>query len=57
MSSSNNNLVDLDLSEIPSAKNLKFGITVSKWNSEITNSLLNGCLDMLQSKGVKKKRY
>jgi 6,7-dimethyl-8-ribityllumazine synthase len=54
MSSSNNNLVDLDLSEIPSAKNLKFGITVSKWNSEITNSLLNGCLDMLQSKGVKK---
>ena len=54
MSSSNNNLVDLDLSEIPSAKNLKFGITVSKWNSEITNSLLNGCLDLLHSKGVDK---
>jgi 6,7-dimethyl-8-ribityllumazine synthase len=54
MSSSNNNLVDLDLSEIPSAKNLKFGITVSKWNSEITNSLLNGCLDLLYSKGVNK---
>ena len=54
MSSSNNNLVDLDLSEIPSAKNLKFGIAVSKWNSEITNSLLNGCLDVLHSKGVNK---
>jgi 6,7-dimethyl-8-ribityllumazine synthase len=54
MSSSNNNLVDLDLSEIPSAKNLKFGITVSKWNSEITNNLLNGCLDLLYSKGVNK---
>jgi len=54
MSSSNNNLVDLDLSEIPSAKNLKFGITVSKWNSEITNNLLNGCLDLLHSKGVNK---
>ena len=54
MSSSNNNLVNLDLSEIPSAKNLKFGITVSKWNSEITNSLLNGCLDLLHSKGVDK---
>ena len=54
MSSSNNKLVDLDLSEIPSAKNLKFGITVSKWNSEITNSLLNGCLDLLHSKGVDK---
>jgi 6,7-dimethyl-8-ribityllumazine synthase len=54
MSSSNNNFVDLDLSEIPSAKNLKFGITVSKWNSEITNNLLNGCLDLLYSKGVNK---
>ena len=54
MSSSNNNLVDLDLSEIPSAKNLKFGITVSKWNSEITDNLLNGCLDLLHSKGVNK---
>jgi len=54
MSSSNNNLVDLDLSEIPSAKNLKFGITVSKWNSKITNSLLKGCLDLLHLKGVDK---
>ena len=54
MSSSNNKLVDLDLSEIPSAKNLKFGITVSKWNSKITNSLLKGCLDLLNSKGVDK---
>jgi|TARA_B100000768_G_scaffold104832_1_gene97363 6,7-dimethyl-8-ribityllumazine synthase len=50
MSSSNNNLSSLDLSKIPSAKNLKFGIVVSKWNNQITDNLLKGCLDLLSKK-------
>ena len=50
MSSSNNNLNSLDLSKIPSAKNLKFGIVVSKWNKQITDDLLKGCLELLFKK-------
>ena len=55
MSSSNNNLENLDLEKIPSAKNLKFGIVVSKWNAQITNNLLKGCLELLVNKGASKK--
>ena len=55
MSSSNNNLKNLDLEKIPSAKNLRFGIVVSKWNSNITTNLLNGCLELLYNKGVNKE--
>lgn len=54
MSSSNNNLSFLDLGGIPSAKNLKFGIVVSKWNKQITDNLLKGCLDLLLQKGANK---
>ncbi|MDA9101640.1 6,7-dimethyl-8-ribityllumazine synthase [bacterium] len=54
MSSSNNNLSFLDLGNIPSAKNLKFGIVVSKWNKQITDNLLKGCLDLLLQKGANK---
>jgi 6,7-dimethyl-8-ribityllumazine synthase len=54
MSSSNNNLSFLDLGNIPSAKNLKFGIVVSKWNKQITDNLLKGCLGLLSQKGASK---
>ena len=54
MSSSNNNLSFLDLGNIPSAKNLKFGIVVSKWNKQITDNLLKGCLDLLLQKSASK---
>ena len=54
MSSSNNNLSFLDLGSIPSAKNLKFSIVVSKWNKQITDNLLKGCLDLLLQKGASK---
>ena len=50
MSSSNYNLNSLDLSKIPSAKNLKFGFVVSKWNKQITDDLLKGCLELLFKK-------
>ena len=52
MSSAFNNLNNIDLSKIPDATNLKFGIAISKWNKEITDNLLNGCVDLLKSKGV-----
>ena len=52
MSSAFNNLNNIDLSKISDATNLKFGIAVSKWNKAITNNLLNGCIDLLKSKGV-----
>lgn len=50
MSSANSNLKNLDFNKIPSAKGLKFGIVVSKWNSKITDNLLDGCIDLLKTK-------
>jgi 6,7-dimethyl-8-ribityllumazine synthase len=35
------------------AKKMRFGIVVSEWNSEITNSLLSGAIDMLIEHGAK----
>lgn len=52
MSSEFNNLNNIDLKKIPDASNFKFGIVVSKWNREITNNLLKGCIDLLKSKGA-----
>ncbi len=50
MSSVNSNLKNLDFNKIPSAKGLKFGIVVSKWNSQITDKLLDGCIYLLKTK-------
>ena len=50
MSSANSKLKNLDFNKIPSAKGLKFGIVVSKWNSKITDKLLDGCVDLLKTK-------
>ena len=50
MSSANSNLKNIDFNKIPSAKGLKFGIVVSKWNSKITDNLLDGCIDLLKTK-------
>ena len=50
MSSANSILKNIDFNKIPSAKGLKFGIVVSKWNSQITDKLLDGCIDLLKTK-------
>tara|TARA_B100000929_G_scaffold246336_1_gene204766 strand:- start:187 stop:651 length:465 start_codon:yes stop_codon:yes gene_type:complete len=42
----------IDINKIPDASNIKFGIVVSNWNSDITNNLLKGSLDLLKSKNV-----
>lgn len=49
------NLSDYDIKAIPSAKNMKFGIVTSEWNSEITNSLLKGAFETLVKHGAKEK--
>lgn len=41
-----------DLS-IPSAEEMIFGIVVSEWNHEITDSLLKACIDTLSKHGTK----
>lgn len=48
------NLSALEGTEVSSAKNMKFGIVVSEWNSEITNSLLQGAINTLIKYKAKK---
>ena len=36
------NLSDYDPTKVPSAKDMRFAIVVSEWNSDITMSLLEG---------------
>ena len=49
------NLSDYDPKTIPSAENMKFGIVVSEWNTEITESLFNGAYNTLLKNGAKEK--
>ncbi len=46
------NLSEYDASKVPDASEFKFGIVVSDWNSEITYSLLSGCVETLKKNGV-----
>src|SRR5688572_13911747 len=46
------------IGDIPSAKNYKFGIVVSEWNTEITESLFEGAMNtILQSEGKLKNIF
>lgn len=42
MATENKNLSEYDKETIPNAKDLRFGIVVSEWNSNITEGLYNG---------------
>jgi len=46
------NLSEFDSSSVPPSKNMRFGIVVSEWNSEITESLLKGAYDTLLKAGA-----
>ena len=46
------NLSDYDLSSVPSAKSMKFGIVVSEWNYQITGALAQGAFDTLVKHGA-----
>ncbi len=55
MATSLKNLSDYDPSKVPDASEFKFGIAVAEWNSEITNALLDGCIEALKEHGVKEE--
>jgi 6,7-dimethyl-8-ribityllumazine synthase len=46
------NLSDYDPARVPSAGEMRFGIVVSEWNSEITMALLDGALKTLKKHEV-----
>ena len=52
MATENTNLSNYNKATLPDAKNFRFGIVVSEWNSEITEGLLKGALDALLDCGV-----
>ena len=52
MATANKNLSIYDKTTIPNAKDLRFGIVVSEWNSEITEGLFTGALEALLDCGT-----
>ena len=53
MATANKNLSVYDKATIPNAKDLRFGIVVSEWNTEITEGLFTGALEALLDCGAK----
>ncbi len=49
------NLSVHDNNKIPSATGMRFGVVVSEWNTEITESLYNGTVSTLLKYGAKEK--
>ena len=52
MATQNTNLSNYNKATLPDAKNFRFGIVVSEWNSQVTEGLLNGALAALSDCGV-----
>ena len=55
MATENNNLSSYDKATIPNAKNFRFGIVVSEWNSKITEGMSLGAYDTLLECGAIKE--
>ena len=55
MASYNKNLSKFNKSDIPSAEDMIFGIVVSEWNNEITESLYKGAFDTLLKNNAKEE--
>jgi 6,7-dimethyl-8-ribityllumazine synthase len=47
------NLSEYDLTSVPSANQMKFGIVVAEWNYEITGSLAQGAVETLKKHGAR----
>jgi len=47
MATSLKNLSDYKIEDVPSGKDMKFGIIVSEWNTDITEALYNGAYNTL----------
>ena len=48
MATAYHNLSDYDFNSVPNAENMRFGIVVSEWNSNITGPLLEGAVTTLK---------
>lgn len=55
MASNLKNLSEYDINSIPNGENMKFGIVVSEYYNDITNKLLDACLDTFSKQNVKQK--
>jgi len=55
MATEGNNLSHYDQSTIPNAANMRFGIVVSEWNSDITDNLYKGALQTLLDNGAQEE--
>lgn len=52
MASSLKNLSQYDETTIPSAKEMKFGIVIAEWHTDITHPLYEGCVATLEKHGA-----
>lgn len=52
MATANKNLSVYDKASIPNAKDFRFGIVVSEWNTEVTEGLYNGAIEALLDCGA-----
>ena len=52
MATASKNLSDINIDELPKNGNKRFGIVVSNWNTEITEALYQGALDVLHQIGT-----
>lgn len=52
MATALHHLSDYDLTKVPDASNMCFGIVVSEWNPEITGAMLDGAVNTLERHGA-----
>lgn len=52
MATENKNLSSFDKNTVPNAKGFRFGIVVSEWNHDITESMFQGAFDALKECGA-----
>jgi len=55
MATSLKNLSDYDIQSVADASDMKFGIVVAEWNTEITEALYNGAYNTLIKHGAKEE--
>ena len=52
MATAYHNLSDYDFNSVPDASQMRFGIVVSEWNTNITEKLLIGAINTIEKHGV-----
>ena len=53
MATAYHNLSDYDFNSVPDASEMRFGIVVSEWNSNITGALLEGAVKTLKKQRLR----